>query len=111
MTGEERRFIRIAVNMFGGERQFSTGIVSERFLSLFGVTLSVATIIWGKLEGKLETESKTEHLLWSLLRLRTYATGDVCATIVNVDSKTFRKWSRRFIEKLAGLCMVCMKQT
>lgn len=45
-----------------------------------------------------------KHLLWGLLFLTTYDTEENLAQRVgNVDEKTFRKWSRLFVDAISYL--------
>lgn len=74
--------------------------------ALFGVTPVVASTLWRALIPTLPPKTKPSHLLWALLRLKTYATDCVCVALVQVDEKTFRKWSWQLILALARLDMV-----
>jgi len=48
----------------------------------------------------------TYHMLWALLKLRTYGTDLVCAFLAGVDRKTFSKWTWTVIKRLAKLSQV-----
>ena len=42
----------------------------------------------------LPEDLKPQHLLWSLMHMKIYATETVLASYLKVDERTFRKWSR-----------------
>lgn len=78
----------------------------KRYRALFGVSPHTASKLWALLLGSIPEKSNPEHLLWALMRLKTYATDAVCTALVQVDGKTFRKWSWIFIKSLSNLCLV-----
>jgi len=90
----------------------SLAVFRTRFLSFFGVDPAVVVEIWDLIEvpffdsGDL-SHAKPEHLLWALLFLKKYGDESEMATIaggdIAVDEKTFRKWSRIFVERIASL--------
>ncbi|KAG9399900.1 hypothetical protein AC1031_011321 [Aphanomyces cochlioides] len=80
----------------------------RRFKSMFGVSPSIASILWKDLQPT-PSDAKPCHLLWALLFLKVYATEHVHAALCQVDEKTFRKWTwimitwnRRFDLALRG---------
>ena len=44
-----------------------------------------------------------EHLLWSLLFLKTYSTEEILAAQVGANEKTFRRWAWFYAEGIANL--------
>lgn len=74
-----------------------------RFKCLFGVTPLVCEKVWVKLYPSLSSGSQPHHLLWAVLKLKTYATDNVCTVICTCSKKTFLKWTWRFIDKLSQL--------
>ena len=80
----------------------------ERFKSWFGTPPDIVAIVWAglALTGWLRFthNPKPEHLLWSLVFLKTYSTEPTLASRVGgVDEKTFRKWAWFYVEGIAGL--------
>ena len=75
----------------------------RRFRALFGITLEHCYVLWRKIQGTLPEGSQPTHLLWALLLLKTYATEDVLCTIIQVDAKTFRKWSWIIISSISNI--------
>ena len=47
------------------------------------------------------------HMLWALLVLKMYGTGDVLSVLAGTDRKTMRKWSWQFIAPISYLDVVC----
>lgn len=77
----------------------------RKFRSFFGCSPEVCEKLWNNLRDK-PGDSSPKHLLWALLFLKCYNIGSVNASLVNVDEKTFRKWSWCFIELLSQLDLV-----
>ena len=78
----------------------------RRFRSFFGVCPETCVILWKLLASFVPRMAIPHHLLWALLFLKTYATEHVNATIAQVDEKTFRKWSWKFVVLLSELQIV-----
>jgi len=77
----------------------------RKFRAFYGVSPEVCGILWNKLTNK-PSGSQTKHLLWCLLFLKRYNTEHVNAALVDVDEKTFRVWTWRFIKMLSELKVV-----
>lgn len=80
-----------------------------RFISLFGTPPYFCAIIWQRLEElNLHPHgARPIHLLCALLFLKLYMVGAGNSSIANMDEKTFRKWTWRYIELMAdGLDLV-----
>ena len=54
----------------------------------------------------LPKQASPVHLLWSLMFLKVYASEHINSMIAEVDEKTFRKWTWKFIRLLADLSAV-----
>ena len=99
----------------------SQSVFRIRFLSFFGVDLAVVVAAWDLIgvpyyhDGDL-SHAKPEHILWALLLLKKYGDESEMATLagggVAVDEKTFRKWSKIFVHRIASIkydvvCLLC----
>lgn len=79
---------------------------ARRFRAFFGASAAVCSDIWGMLrpEETMPKGSKPEHLLWSLVFLKVYASEQVLRSLVgSPDEKTFRKWSQLFVLAISWL--------
>lgn len=74
-----------------------------RFKALFGVVPLVCEQIWKKIKHDVPQKGKPVHLLFALLKLKTYANDSICATICSCDEKTFRKWCWPFVFVISRL--------
>lgn len=81
---------------------------SRRFLSLFGVTSSVAALIWMTLmdSSSVPKHGKPVHLLWSLAFLNTYAAELVLSVLFDNHEQTVRKWVWEFASAISTLELV-----
>ncbi len=77
----------------------------RRFKTFFGVSPQVCGVVWNLIEKK-PPGSKPIHLLWSLLFLKAYNKEHVNATLTEVDEKTFREWTWKFVNLLSRLRVV-----
>lgn len=77
----------------------------RKFRSFFGVSPNVCAVTWKLIQNKPQG-SEPKHLLWCLLFLKTYNTEHVNASIAEVDEKTFREWTWKFVALLARLNVV-----
>lgn len=84
----------------------SRRIRRRRFLSVFGISPYVVSLIWDMFENGsdfADTKIRPIHLLWTLYFLKVYDTETVCANACCCDEKTFRKWIWVCMEQLAEL--------
>lgn len=77
----------------------------RKFRSFYGIAPDVFSLLWKKISEK-PPGSEPKHLLWCMFYLKNYNKEHVNAAIANVDEKTFRLWTWRFIELLANLDVV-----
>lgn len=78
----------------------------RRFVALFGVSSSSATILWNRLGNCPINGGAPKHLLWALMFVKIYATENVNATLLKTDEKTFRKWTWVFLKMLSDIKVV-----
>lgn len=78
---------------------------SRKFRSFYGITPNVFTTLW-KLMSEKPPGSEPKHLLWCMFFLKNYNNEHVNAATANVDEKTFRLWTWRFVDLLANLNVV-----
>lgn len=83
----------------------STVTSHRKFRSFYGVSPNVCAHLWRLIRIKPD-DSRPCHLLWSLLFLRCYNVEDMNASIVEVDPKTFRKWTWKLVNAIAELEIV-----
>jgi len=100
---EAARLERIASVMFSHAKALPKRKLLERFKSMLGVTPAIAAVVWIRLPLLERRGQRRLHFLWALLRLKVYATDEVCANIAQVDPKTFRKWPWHFIRMMARM--------
>lgn len=97
----------IFLELSEGMQKKACGIQSQtsllRFKALFGITPLLCQKLWEKISSSLYAGSKPCHLLWALLKLRTYATDEVCTVITGACKKTYQKWTWIFIQKLSEI--------
>ena len=84
----------------------SEKVFERRWITFFGVTLEVATELWNRLRIDINDPeffaAGPQHLLWALLFLKIYgAETELCHIVGGPDEKTFRKWSRFFVEQIS----------
>lgn len=77
----------------------------RKFRTFYGVSPEICALLWNQI-GNKPSGSEPKHLLWCMLFLKTYNKEHINAAIVNVDEKTFRLWTWRFVELLAQLNVV-----
>jgi hypothetical protein len=70
------------------------------FIAWFGATPKIINDVWHA--GDFD-DVEPKHLLWACLLLRVYATESICARMVGVTRKTFRKYAWKCIHKVADL--------
>ena len=110
---KEDDFKRIGGDIMGRSWDGCFNAFDERFLSFFGVSAFVCTLLWRMFEideAHYAEDAGAEpcHLLWALLFLKVYSTSNTLCKLVgqdgqSVDPKTFRKWSWLFVRKIACL--------
>lgn len=70
----------------------------DNFRALFGCGPQVCLVVWNKLVGsELVPDGGTmQHLLWTLMYHKTYATWKTMRKLTKTDPKTLRKWIGAF---------------
>lgn len=87
------------------DSQKSSMVGYRKFRSFFGVSPNVCSVAWKLMKNK-PPQAEPKHLLWCLLFLKAYNTEHINATLVEVDEKTFREWTWKFVDLLASLNVV-----
>lgn len=80
----------------------SVGIV-RKFRQHFGVTPTICAEVWAIL-ADLDyhpSHAVPRHLLCGLLFLKVYATEQILSSLSGLSEKTFRKWSKAYVDLLA----------
>lgn len=86
------------------------GTHKRRWMSFFGSSPELCCIIWSKLdvqntmasEGYANADYK--HLMWALYFLKAYGNEECNSNFAGgADEKTFRKWTRIFVEAISYL--------
>mmetsp|Transcript_20385 Transcript_20385/g.20655 ORF Transcript_20385/g.20655 Transcript_20385/m.20655 type:complete len:123 (-) Transcript_20385:700-1068(-) len=88
------------------KKKFGEGDTAERrFRSVFGVDILVCAIAWEwmNLTDSIPKDGKKTHFLWACIQLMVYPTENVLAVLIDVDEKTFRKWSWSMLLALSDL--------
>jgi hypothetical protein len=114
----EEQFRKLGGEIIGCDPEGrSETVFSGLFLSFFGVEPNVCVTAWDMIISSAASEeesefssAKPEHLLWALLFLKKYGdAGEMCRLAGgdsgSVDEKSFRKWSRLFVERIACLLL------
>lgn len=77
----------------------------RKFRAFYGISSEVFAILWNLIRQK-PRGSEPKHLLWCMFFLKNYNKEHINAAITNVDEKTFRLWTWRFVNLLANLNVV-----
>lgn len=77
----------------------------RKFRTFYGISSEVCAVLWNQIENK-PYGAEPKHLLWCMLFLKNYNKEHINSAITNVDEKTFRLWTWRFVELLAKLNVV-----
>ena len=93
--------IKICQDMLGFHLCFDTR--NRRFREAFGISAATVFILWTYLNVPNEGPfgGLPEHLLWTLLFLKTYGTQNDLAGRCGVHKDTFRAWRDLFLYRLA----------
>lgn len=87
-------------------KERSTQTEDRDFRDHFGCSVMVFLSLWGLLVTMdiVPSGGTIEHLLWTLLFLKTYAKQKVlCSLAGGVDDETFAKWTWKFIFAISEL--------
>lgn len=99
-------FMLIALTYFDANRATPNASHLLRFIACFGVSARVVGDVWIILKEQTGTRYEPKHLLWALLKMKTYATDYVCSSIVRCDRNTYQKWVWKVINSLSKLGQV-----
>ena len=95
--------VRICRDMLGQHLCHATR--DRRFRGAFGISSESAFMLWMYLDVQNEGPQggQQQHLLWTLLFLKTYNTQNDLAGRCGVHRDTFRLWRDLFLERIASL--------
>lgn len=106
-TTAPRIFVSIAI---GFPAFANCNEISDRaFRAIFGATAAVVAHLWDNCINLIPRNSQKKHLLWSLVFLKVYSTEEVHCGIVGTNPKTFRKWCWMYVQTIASLNLVSLK--
>lgn len=80
----------------------------RKYRTFYGIAPEVFSLLW-KLMPEKPDGSEPVHLLWCMFYLKNYNKEHVNAAFANVDEKTFRLWTWRFVELLSKVNVVRKK--
>lgn len=97
-----------ARSIWGRQRDKQRALQSEDldFRAHFGCGPLIFLSLWNLLvtTDLLPSDGTIDHLLWTLLFMKTYAKQSVlCSMCGGVDPKTFQKWTWEFIAAISQL--------
>jgi len=78
-------------------------LAHRKFRALFGVTPATCAYAWDRIINSIPDGGRPEHILWTCMFFKVYATEDAHSTLTNADPKTFRKWVWHFITLLYAM--------
>jgi hypothetical protein len=84
----------------------STQTEDRDFREHFGCGVLVALSLWGLLltTALLPDGGTLEHLLWTLMFMKTYAKQKtLCSLCGGIDPQTLKKWVKLFVEAISSL--------
>lgn len=103
---DSRIFLKLGNNYTRHKIGNSETVGRRRFISMFGVSAKICSILWGLIRLNLSEGSKPAHLLWALMFLKNYGIEESNRAILNADEKTIRKWVWNVIHSLSKLRVV-----
>jgi hypothetical protein len=102
----EADFLRIGNRLINHHNLRSVGTGHRRYRAIFGTSPLVCSIVWAKILENVPVGGRPQHLLWSLMFLKTYSTEHVLRVTTKVDEKTQRKWIWIFVLLVADMDIV-----
>ncbi len=108
-TGLANEFRLLGLTLIGHKTTGSIAIQDRRYRANFGVSWNVVGDVWRALnkveatEGQFATKLQRKHLLWTLYFFKLYPTEDKATGDLKCSKKTFRHWTKVYIEKIAFL--------
>ncbi len=99
-------FWRLDHNITKHDVDGSIALGYRKFRSFFGTSSSVCAAACDNLSHVRPIKSRPEHLLWTLLHLKHYATEQINSALVGVSEKKFRKWCHIFVRLLTEMPVV-----
>jgi len=116
LTATEEQICKLGGEIMGRDPAGkSEPVFEKRWMSFYGVSPTVCFDLWNQLcvpvdppSGHELCSAKPEHLLWALLWLKVYGNETELARLCGatggaIDEKTFWKWTRIFVTRIAYL--------
>lgn len=77
----------------------------EEFESVFGVSPYVCRSAWNLLHkhSLLPNGGLPQHLLWALMFMKLYRSGNVLSSMAGCSRKTYMKWTWKFVRRIGAL--------
>ena len=89
------------------KNNISTTRMMQKFVSTFGITPNMCSIVWTKLQDdEMPATVLPKHLLWTLHFLRCYNSEEVLTNLTKCCRQTLTKWIWPMIERLHDLDIV-----
>ena len=100
--------LRIAPKMWKRHEYKGRDSTTEetQFITFFGCPVGVSITLWALLDGHeyIPDGGRLEHMLWSLMFLKTYSKSAVlCSLARGVDKDTYMNWVWQFLESIVLL--------
>lgn len=96
----------IVLSYFRSQLMSSITAHGHQFRACFGVLSRVAGIVRLLLQDRTSVKFQPRHILWALLKKKSYHTDFVCAAFFGFNSNKFNKWCRSMITRLSELGQV-----
>ena len=104
---DEILFITLAAFVTHRKDNYDTQTAKVQFRRAFGVFTEVASIVWGVIIiehlPNITVAAKPIHLLWTLLFLKQYLTGEMLEAVTGRTRKTSMKYIWALVSVLAQM--------
>ena len=100
----EDLFWNIGAKIIGHNPMKKTRFGLRRFRGEFGVSPNVCSFLWERMSAsgvQPHSGSPNNYFLCALLFLKVYPSENVSKSIVGIDEKTWRQWTKVYIHLLA----------
>ena len=104
---DEIAFITLAAFVTHRKDNYDTNAAKAQFRLSFGVSADLTSILWGVIVmehiHKFDVAVKPVHLLWTLLFLKQYMTGQMQEAVIGKTRKTIMKYVWAVVAVMAGM--------
>ena len=97
------KFMHLSEGMTARAAGLHSTLAHRRFHALFRCCLAQCLELWRNISVANLLGGHPDHLIWSLLLMKVYATESVLSLIAGLGRKTYRKWAWRFHESISNL--------